>query len=77
MKTNTVNVIEYTDDSVLSVRAFVDNPEGNQEAEALFLKCMEENTAHWSDFTEEEKAACIEEALFEEGGYQLFLAHSS
>lgn len=81
MKVNTVNVIEYVNDAVLSVRSFMDaddneriRTEGNAEAEALFKECVKENG---DNVTDEEMEACLEDGYFEQGDYQVFLTHSS
>jgi hypothetical protein len=74
---NTVNVLEMTGETnILSLNSWEDTPEGNKEAEAHFLECMNENAT-----TPEEVAPasedCIEEGLYECGDYRLFLIHST
>jgi hypothetical protein len=73
MKVNTVNVIEYVTDSVIAVHSFLDNPEGNKEAEDVFSRCAKENGAEDSDL----KDYALEDGMYENGGYQVFLTHSS
>ena len=83
MKVNTVNVIEYVNDAVLSIRSFVDDDvgegggEGNSEAEALFKKCIKENVIDGEVASDKEIEVCLEDGYFEQGDYQVFLTHSS
>lgn len=71
MKLATVNVIEYFNGTVNTVTAFTDDPAGNAEAELLFEKCAKENGMEKADTD-----ACLEDGLFEQGDYQVFLTHS-
>ena len=65
---NTVNVIEYADDELISVRSFEDTDEGNKESEAMFKKiCQEHGT------TEKEIEVFMEDGYYETGTYQLTL----
>jgi hypothetical protein len=75
MRLSTVNVIEYADDAVLSIRSFNDNEKGNKKAEKLFKSIMKERDD--DAITEEDIEACIENGYYDEGNYGLFLAHSS
>jgi len=69
---NTVNVIEWTGDTIQSIRSFTDTPEGNKEAEAFFAECAKENA-----FTQDDIEFGLEEGeLQRDGGeYRLFIAH--
>lgn len=71
MQLQTVMVIEYTGGEILSVRSFSEDKEGNKEAEALFAKIAKDNGMDDTDLD-----ACLEDGLFEEGDYQIFLVHS-
>jgi hypothetical protein len=73
-KVNTVNVVEYVNGTLQSVRSFIDNPAGNKEAEALFLACAKDN-----DFSEEDVETGLEDGILShsESDYQLFLIHSN
>jgi hypothetical protein len=71
MQLQTVMVIEYTGSEIHSVRSFSEDKEGNKEAEALFVKLAKDNGMDATDID-----ACLEEGLFEEGDYQIFLVHS-
>ena len=75
-KVHTVNVIEYVNDSVLSVRAFTDNETGNREAEILFFDLVRKNDG---DIMLDED---IEEAISDgfwndDNGYEIYLVHSN
>jgi hypothetical protein len=72
MKINTINVVEYIEDSVTNVVSFSDDPEGIKEAEECFIKVISEN----HNIDEIEKEIFIEDGYFEEGDYQAFLTHS-
>ena len=74
MKQNTVNIVEYATDSIIGLRSFSDDPEGNKEAEETFRSVIKE---HDSEVTDEELDAFVEEGYHEQGDYQLFLTHSS
>ena len=71
MQLQTVMVIEYTGGAISSVRSFSEDKEGNKEAEALFVKLAKDNGMDDTDID-----TCVEEGLFEEGDYQIFLIHS-
>jgi hypothetical protein len=71
MQLQTVMVIEYTGSEIHSVRSFSEDKEGNKEAEALFVKLAKDNGMDDPDID-----VCLEEGLFEEGDYQIFLVHS-
>lgn len=72
MKVNSVNVIEYVTDSVTAVYSFMDDAEGNKEAEELFSRCAKENGAEDKDL----KDYALEDGMYENGPYQVFLTHS-
>lgn len=73
MQMQTVNVVEYVDDSVNSVHAFSDDEVGNKEAEELFIRCAKENGAEQKDLED----FILEDGFYEAGEYQVFLKHSS
>lgn len=74
MKLNAVNVIECANDSILSVRSFTDDEDGNKEAEHLYKACVEENG---DNVQPSEMETYIEDGYFEQGSYQVFITHSS
>ena len=71
MKLATVNVIEYSNGTVDVVTAFTDDAEGNKEAEAMFTRVAIEN-----GMDDEDEDICLDEGLYEEGDYQVFITHS-
>jgi hypothetical protein len=73
MKLQTVNVIEYRADAILSIQSFTDNEEGNKEAEEVFESIMRERNG----VVDEDVEVSLEDGWYEEGDYQLFLTHSS
>ena len=74
MKIATVNVVEIADDSIIGIRSFSDNEEGNKEAETLFVECVKENGDNISD---EEMEVFIEDGYFEQGSYLVVISHSN
>lgn len=73
MKISTVNVIEYIDDAVSSIRSYKDDADGNSEAEDMYRAIIIE---HDPDVTESDIELFIEDGYYEQGNYQVFLAHS-
>ncbi len=71
MQLQSVNVIEYSSGAITSLRSFTEDKEGNKAAEALFQKLAKDNGMDDSDLD-----ACLEDGLFEEGDYQIFIVHS-
>jgi len=71
MQIESVNVIEYTGGAVVSVRSFSEDKEGKKEAKAFFEKVAKDNGMDDTDID-----TCLEEGLYEEGDYQVFLVHS-
>lgn len=70
----TVNLIEYADEMVMSVRSFTDTTTGNKKAEQCFSRIVKESDP---SLDEEEIENCIEEGYYENNGYQLFIVHST
>jgi len=70
---NTVNVIEFWDDTIQTLHAFPDTPPGNKAAEACFLRIAEENRMPRSMAEE-----CVENGYWEadDSDYQVLLVHS-
>jgi hypothetical protein len=62
------------------VRAFVDNPEGNKQAEKAFVRLIKEHEKPDpvdTRSTKEDFENFIDEGTYEDNsGYQLFLTHS-
>jgi len=73
-KVSTVNIIEFSGDSLQGMTSFNDNEVGNREAEMLFFKLVMEN---YPNMLEEEIEGFIEDGYFEQRDYQIFLTHSS
>jgi hypothetical protein len=72
MKLDTINVIEYVNDSVISVTSFTDDKLGNSEAEAIFRMVAMANGMNMNDAD-----SFSEDGYFEQGTYQVFLTHST
>jgi len=77
-KIQTVNVVEYVNDSVQQVISFPDTQEGNKEAEKYFVSFIAANSKRDGEPTidTDEVAACIDDGIYEQGYYQVFLVHS-
>jgi hypothetical protein len=71
MKLQTVNVIEYISGSLRSIHSFLDNAEGNEEAEKLFTLCAKDNK-----FSKKDIKVGLDEGCLESSDYQLFICHS-
>ena len=69
MKLQTINVVEYRSDTVLSVQSFSDK----KEAEDMFTSMMREK----DNVSDEDVKISLAEGLWEEGDYQIFLVYSS
>jgi len=74
MKIDTVNVVEYSGDDLVSITSFEETSEGNIEAGEHFTALLTENGA-W--VTAEEIESYVEDGYWEQGDYQLFLSHSA
>jgi hypothetical protein len=68
----TVNVLECTDDGPLGIHSFIDDKQGNQEAEKFFREVALENGAK-----EDELDDCLDDGHFESGNYYLYIIHST
>ena len=70
-KINTVNVVEYFDKNILSIRSFPDNEKGNKDAEKLFSNILKEHGIYneWYYFIENGQYS-------DDNGFELFLIHS-
>jgi hypothetical protein len=81
MKLNTVNVIEFVDDTISSVRSFSDDAQGNAEAEQLFRQIANEQEKSDDEplFSEEDIEAGIDDGSLddENRGWAVYLVHSS
>lgn len=74
-KINTVNVVEVYDEEIIEiVAAFHDNPQGNKEAEELFVQCIKENTEE--DIDDSGLDDYVNQGEFEVGTYKILLLHS-
>ena len=79
MTLDTVNVIEYDDDTILQIASFSEDKPRIKEAEDLFTKCIKENCSLEETDELDENAIndCISDGYFKTGSYQVFLSHSS
>ncbi len=71
---NVITVIEYCDCNIQSLTAFPDTESGNMEAEKVFRDKAIENGMGESL---EEASDCLDEGLYENGFYQIFLVHNT
>jgi hypothetical protein len=69
---NTINVVEYSSDSVQQVVSFPDTTEGNIAAETMFKSIATENGMDENDSDD-----CLADGLYEQGMYQVFIVHST
>jgi len=75
MKLNTINVTEYTEaNGILGVQSFSIDEQGIKEAEEHFKAIIKENG---DNITAEELEGFVEDGIFEQGDYQVFLTHST
>lgn len=75
MKVQTVNVVEIADMSVTQVVSFIDNAEGSQEAEQLFIAMAKEN-----GMPDDETDEALENGFWNDGdagSYDIYITHSS
>jgi len=70
----TVNVIEYKADTVISLRAWNEDTEGNEIASNTFKDIIKECDPN---VPKAEIKDMLDEGFYEQGDYQLFLVHSS
>ena len=71
-KIKTVNVIEYADDTILSVHSFKENKTGNKEAEELFSSMVIENDGDpvkMNDY--------LDDGVYTGHGYSVYIVHSN
>lgn len=69
---DTVNVIEYYDETIAGVVSFPDTTEGKEAAEELFELFATENGV-----SEEDIEIGLEDGYCEISSYQVFIIHSS
>lgn len=73
-KLATVNVVEMKGGVLFSIRAFRDNPKGNEQAEAVFASLVKANDPSHDD---DDIAQMLDDGNYDPGdGYELFLSHS-
>lgn len=68
----TVNVVEYTAGTILSLVAFSPDSKGNKDAEEYFMTVAKEN-----GMSEDDMFDCLADGLYEQGDYQIFIVHST
>lgn len=74
MKLNTVNVIEYFNNTIQQIASFEDNESGNKLAEHLFKQIANENSFNNDEIEIGLDNGYVGSKYFD---YQLFLTHSS
>jgi len=74
MKIDTISVITYVHDSIQGITSFKNTAKGRKEAEKLFTNLIKEN---YSETSEEDIEACLDNGYFEEDSWQVFIAVSS
>jgi hypothetical protein len=67
----TVNVIEYASGTVQQIFSFVEGT-GNAKAEEMFIHLASGNGMDKTDTDD-----CLNDGLYEQGDYQVFLVHSN
>jgi len=73
MKIITVNVIQKTHDDVILISSYVDNVEGNKEAEEFFKRVLKRLKVNEVDIE-----SYIEDGFYNGfNGYKIYLAHSN
>lgn len=73
MTIQTVNVIESVDGEIISLRAFPDTPEGNKEAESLFIQvCVDNEIVKIAD----DCVDLLDEGSAERGSWRAVIFHS-
>jgi division protein CdvB (Snf7/Vps24/ESCRT-III family) len=74
MKLQTVNVIEFFNETIQNVTSFSDDAEGNKEAETLFSKIATEN-----GFSGDDIEAGLDDGYLDRPSddYNLFITHSN
>lgn len=79
IKLHTVNVVETVNEMPISLRSFVDNPLGNERAEAFFKRLVKEhNKENGPKFSEDDFDDMIEDGVYDDDcGYILYLIHST
>lgn len=70
-KLSTINVIENTNGQI-TLAAYPDNKEGNENAEKLFMSTAREHGAEEIDLDTH-----VENGLYECGTYTIYLVHSN
>jgi len=72
MKLHTVNITEYMNGAISSIHSFSDDEEGNKEAEKYFKAILKEY-----DIRKRDIDIALEDGIYEENDWQVFLTHSS
>lgn len=78
IKLSSVNVVEYCSDEIQSIRSFTETPQGNKEAEKLFIRLVKENAGKDAKYwTEEDYENLLDEGQYTDMmGYSVSLVHS-
>jgi len=74
MRLDTVNIIEYAEDDLLSINSFDETSDGNIEAQECFTAILKEQG---DNLTDADIESYIEDGYWEQGNYQVFISHSS
>jgi hypothetical protein len=76
-KVNTVNVIEFIDNTVAQVQSFTDDTDGNIQAEGFFSDCIRENNDDRELEPDDFSGALDDGSWSDDNGYEIFIVHSS
>jgi hypothetical protein len=68
----TINVVEYSEGAIQQLLAYEDTDMGKTKAEEMFVHLATGNGMDKAD-TED----CLDDGIFEQGDYQVFLLHST
>ena len=73
-KTNTINILEFDEDRILTLVSFRNSLLGRKEAEVHFVECLKENQPN---ILEHELEEAIDEGIAEYGTYKIKIVISS
>ena len=73
MKINTVNVIEYYNGTIKDVHAFTDDPEGNKQADKLFVAIAIDQER----FSDEDIEGGLDDGWLSHGDWELYIVNSN
>ena len=78
MKVQTVNVICYADNTILSVDGYTDDESGNKEAEELFKETIKDHASfNQYEVADDEIECALDDGRFDKKGWEIYLTHTS